>query len=200
MGRLCNVCEEGFSRRSKDGTCVPCTNYGQIEADFGMPVGWFVLLLCACAAATAAVLHPQKARLLRAKRAVYTNAKIALGLAQVLSLLKDVLNLMFPPPARHALSFAALLSADVHALVQFDCLGWSWFDTWRLTVLGLPCLGVGLVALRYTWQRRRSRGATTDDASSPESNAVDLPPAPDRSDPPVLAPARLDPSPSEVLG
>ena len=47
-GRLCNVCEEGFSRRSKEGTCVPCTNYDQIEADFGMPVGWFVLLLCAC--------------------------------------------------------------------------------------------------------------------------------------------------------
>ena len=82
---------------------------------------------------------------------------IALGLAQVLSLLKDCLNILYPSHARHAMSYAAVFAADVRTLVQFDCRGWAWFDTWLLMVacIGLPCFAMCLVGLRYLWQRNR---------------------------------------------
>ena len=153
-GRLCFSCEQGFSRRTSDGTCNPCGTDG-IEEHFGVSGQTFALLVAVGGASVVAMVCLQKVRLKQAKVQVCSLVKIALGLAQVLSLLKDCLNILYPSHARHAMSYTALFTADVSTLVQFDCRGWAWFDTWLLRVVGAPCFAMCLVALRYLWQRNR---------------------------------------------
>jgi hypothetical protein len=103
------------------------------------------------------LIYWQRQRLKRAKEQVFVMFKIALGLAQVLALLKDVLNLMFPDAPRQAMSYVALFTADLHTLYAFDCNGWDWYSTWLLTALGLPATAILAVGCRYTWQRWRGR-------------------------------------------
>jgi len=83
--------------------------------------------------------------------------KIALGLSQVLALLKDVLNLVFPPAPRHTMSYVAMFTADLNTLYEFDCNGWDWYSKWLLTVVALPSAGIVLVGTRYVWQRWHKR-------------------------------------------
>ena len=52
------------------------------------------------------------------------NLRILLGSAQVLSLLPAVLELIFPPAPRAALSFISVLAVDMSGLLRFECWGW----------------------------------------------------------------------------
>ena len=118
-----------------------------------------MLLILAAVLIFGGSIYWQRQRLKRAKEQVFVMLKIALGLAQVLALLKDVLNLMFPDGPRQAMSYVGLFTADFHMLYAFDCNGWDWYSTWLLTVLGLPATAVLAVGCRYTWQRWRGRDA-----------------------------------------
>ena len=57
---------------------------------------------------------------------VSTNIKIVLGLMQVMALLKSVLNIVYPPEPEHVMSFMGLVTADISAVLQFDCWGMDW--------------------------------------------------------------------------
>jgi hypothetical protein len=173
-GILCAVCVPGFSL-THGNLCVPCDANGIIKAHFGLSIGWFVALLTFLAACIVTVCYQQRLRIKRVKREVYTQVKIMLGLLQIIALLKDVLSLVFPPNAQHMLNFAALVSADIHSLINFDCLGWSFFDKWALTVIVIPAFSVIMAGIFSVWQLRSkfetqdSRGSTNGTAAAQES-------------------------------
>eukprot|EP01051_Picozoa_sp_SAG22_P007430 SAG22_NODE_523_length_9482_cov_4.992548_7_plen_87_part_00 len=76
----------------------------QVTQDFGLdPIGLLAVGAAAVASACAAVWM-MRGWLVRLKQLVFTNIKIVLGLAQVLSLLSEVLDLLFPPQPRKALN------------------------------------------------------------------------------------------------
>lgn len=158
-GALCAVCEQGYSRRESDGSCNRCRDGSVFQEHFGLSRNQFVVLALVAASVLGGLIYWQRRRLKRAKEQVFVMLKIALGLAQVLALLKDVLNLMFPDGPRQAMSFAALFTADVHTLYEFDCNGWDWYSAWLLAVLGLPSAALLAVGCRYAWQRWRRREA-----------------------------------------
>ena len=164
-GPLCALCEPSFSRRSSDGACAPCDDTNVFQEHFNLSRSQFIEVAVIFSVSLCLLLYWQRRRIMRAKQQVYSLAKIALGLGQVLALLKDVLNLLFPPPPRRAMSYAALVSADLHTLYEFDCNGWNWYGTWILTVLGLPCIGFGLVAAWHVRQRYCKAKHTTVDAT-----------------------------------
>eukprot|EP01043_Picozoa_sp_COSAG02_P004993 COSAG02_NODE_133_length_34692_cov_83.845229_6_plen_931_part_00 len=158
-GPLCAMCEQGYSRRNSDGSCKQCSDESLFQEHFGLSRNLFVLLILAAVLIFGGSIYWQRQRLKRAKEQVFVMLKIALGLAQVLALLKDVLNLMFPDGPRQAMSYVGLFTADFHMLYAFDCNGWDWYSTWLLTVLGLPATAVLAVGCRYTWQRWYGRDA-----------------------------------------
>ena len=148
-GVLCAACKEGFWRNTGDGKCTVCTTVTSTQVISAMGLGLFVASLLGLA-------WWQRARLKQAKVEVWTNIKISLGLAQVLSLLKNVLDLVFPPVPHQALSYAAVMTGDLRNLFSLECsLGWSFFDVWRFTVIGVPLVLLGVLGMRYGWQRRR---------------------------------------------
>ena len=76
----------------------------QVTQDFGLnPIGLFAVAAAAVALACAAA-WTMRGWLVRLKQLVFTNVKIVLGLAQVLSLLSEVLDLLFPPQPRKAMN------------------------------------------------------------------------------------------------
>jgi hypothetical protein len=154
-GVLCAVCKPDFSRRSSDNSCEPCSaGTSAIRADFGLSIGSFLGFLSIVVLIIVSLGYWQRARLRWIKREVGTNLRIIIGLLQVLALLKDALSLVFPSQARHAFSYAALLCADIHSLVRFDCLGWTWESKWVISVLVIPSVAFAVVGLRWVWQRR----------------------------------------------
>lgn len=171
-GVLCASCESQHSLQ-KNNSCIPCNDYDNIRTHFGVSVTWFVVIVAVGMMSILAMFRSQQVLLNRIKAELKVNAKIVLGLAQVLVLLKDVLDLMFPPPAQHAHSYAAIFAADVHSLVQFDCRGWDWFDVWRLTVVYIPSVSLGIIGVRYVFQRHKYRNDDINAShSNPKSNAL----------------------------
>jgi uncharacterized protein (DUF983 family) len=163
-GRLCESCERSYSRHSH--TCQPC-GHDAIKQHFGVSVGAFVVFVVASGLAVLALLMKLKVAIKRVKAPVWSLVKIALGLAQVLGLLKDCLNIIYPPAPSRGLNYLQLFTGDVKMLVQFDCQGWDWFDVWRLTVLVVPGLAVAVCCVRYGWQRwRRNPDAQSNAVSS----------------------------------
>ena len=156
-GALCAVCEQGFSRRNSDGSCKQCNDASVFRDHFGLSRNQFAVLVLGAALLLGGSVYWQRDRLKRAKQQISTLLKIALGLSQVLALLKDVLNIVFPPAPRHTMSYAAMFTADLNALYEFDCNGWDWYSKWLLTVVALPSAGIVLVGTRYVWQRWHKR-------------------------------------------
>eukprot|EP01043_Picozoa_sp_COSAG02_P012215 COSAG02_NODE_469_length_21727_cov_64.506334_1_plen_908_part_00 len=156
-GPLCAICEQGYSRRNSDGSCKRCSDASVFQDHFGLSRNQFAVSVLAAALLLGALVYWRLDRIRRAKQQLSTMLKIALGLSQVLALLKDVLNLVFPPVPRHTMSYVAMLTADLNALYEFDCNGWDWFSKWSLTVFFVPSIGIVLVGTRYAWQRWHKR-------------------------------------------
>jgi hypothetical protein len=156
-GHLCAVCERQFSLRDSDNTCIACDASDQVKSHFGISAGWFSVLIVTVAALFVGVLFKLKnlGRVQKVKEELQTPCKIMLGQLQVLALLKDELNLVFPPNPRHVMSYAELFTADVRSLVMFDCMGWTWYEKWWFLTLGVPVIAATIVAVRYILQRYR---------------------------------------------
>jgi Leucine-rich repeat (LRR) protein len=154
-GHLCAVCEKQFSLRESDNNCVPCNASDRVKSHFGISAGWFSLLMMTAVVLLIGSLYKLKSysRVQKVKEELQTPCKILLGLMQVLALLKDVLNLVFPPNPRHVMSYAELVTVDVRSLVMFDCMGWTWYEKWWFLTLGVPCIAATIVAARYSMQR-----------------------------------------------
>ena len=121
-GALCATCEAGFTHKSSDNSCAACSDYSQIEESYGISVSSFMVLLLVALFALVGMYYNQRALLSKIKGEVFTSIKIVIGLVQVLTMLKGVLSLVFPPNAQHTLSFVGLLALNIHSVLQFDCL------------------------------------------------------------------------------
>ena len=101
-GVLCGACAQNYRLRGR--SCEKCSHMSQVTQDFGLdPIGLLAVGVAAIALACAAVWM-MRGWLVRLKQLVFTNVKIVLGLAQVLSLLSEVLDLLFPSQPRKALN------------------------------------------------------------------------------------------------
>jgi hypothetical protein len=142
-GTLCATCEVGFSLRVGDNSCAACNHNSRIEV---------VLLIFAMVAVVGAAYHQRKL-LRKLKDELLTLVKILLGLLQVHTMLKLVLNIVFPSNIQPVLRVVAVLAIDTRSLFQVDCtLGW--YERWLLFVLGIPAVAVGAIGLYWAWQRR----------------------------------------------
>jgi hypothetical protein len=94
----------------------------------------------------------------RLKAEVGTNLRILLGAGQVLSLLSGVLEIVYPPITKTALSFASIVAVDAGSFVSFDCYGLDWYVRWRLLVCWLPLGLVLLILVRWLYSHRKHRG------------------------------------------
>ena len=163
-GPLCATCKEGYSRRgSSDNVCEECSDVSKfIKTEFGLPIGWFVTVVAAVVAAVGAPMYALRSELQRLKAQVKTNLRILLGSAQVLSLLPSVLELVFPPQPKAALSFSAVSVADFRAILRTECWGWSWYDRWMASVFGMPVVAVLPIAAYWLWCRFAARSVDSD--------------------------------------
>ena len=162
-GRMCAPCSAGFFLKASDDSCVSCT-VPETSAASVLSVVLSGLLLTGGAAA----LWRNRTRIRRAKAEFSTNLKIMLGLMQVLVLLKDTLNLVFPPEPQEMLSMAAVFTADFQGLVNLECSGWSWEGRWAMSVFGLPLLGSLGVLVQYLLRLRKR-----DDIAQATQGAVE---------------------------
>eukprot|EP01046_Picozoa_sp_COSAG06_P017147 COSAG06_NODE_1155_length_10484_cov_7.061759_9_plen_1028_part_00 len=163
-GPLCATCEAGYSRRgSSDNKCEACSDMlGYIDAQFGLPAAYFVVLVLAIVFGFGGVAYTLRAQLQVLKAETKTNLRILLGSAQVLSLLPSVLELVFPEDPKAALSFAAIFVADLRAILRTECWGWSWYDRWAASVFGMPLVAVVPVAVYWLWSRISARHVDSD--------------------------------------
>eukprot|EP01050_Picozoa_sp_SAG11_P006736 SAG11_NODE_536_length_8674_cov_6.314985_5_plen_465_part_00 len=95
-------------------------------------------------------------RLARLKRQIFTNIKIMLGLAQVMSLLSSVLDMLYPPQPQQALNYLALVALDVSEILQLSC--WTsldWYGRWLMAVVFVPSGLLAMIAAHWAWQRRQ---------------------------------------------
>jgi hypothetical protein len=171
-GALCAACQHGFSLRASTAQCLLC--HDERATFLGVSLVWFALLLVAVAGLLLYGLWRLKSYhilVLVLKSEVETMAKIVLGMLQVLVLLRDVLDLVFPPAQQSAMSFAALFTLDVQRLMpSFDCMGWSWYVRWSLLSMGGPLACFSLVGLHFLWKRYRHHA----NRASAKNRAVSL--------------------------
>jgi hypothetical protein len=139
------------------GLCKPCDAGATADRRSPLAILFIVCGLLAVTGLSIRLLKSQKSRVLRMKADAFTNVKIVLGLAQVLTLLRDVLNIVFPPAPAAALSYMGLLTVDVKSLMQFRCHGITWYGKWAITVLAVPLLGFAAVTFRWGWARMRKK-------------------------------------------
>ena len=152
-GPLCASCEPGFSRRGSDNSCDECRDIsGYIAKTFGLPVEWFAAILIAVVLAVFAGIYLLMAQLRWLKTETKANIRILIGSAQVLSLLPSVLELVFPPQPKVVLSFIAVFVIDLRNILRFECWGWTWYDKWVASVLGLPLLVTLSIAVHWLWR------------------------------------------------
>jgi hypothetical protein len=147
-GRLCAVCAKGFY--SKDDSCRLCSANAPSHE----------FLAIGCIGGLVVLLVYQKHRLEQSRivqRIILIHdeikicIKIMLGMAQVLALIRSVLDIVFPPNPTVALSYTTFATLDIRAMLGINCM--SWYHEWLLSVVVLPC-GVGIVvAIRYIWQK-----------------------------------------------
>jgi hypothetical protein len=152
-GPLCATCEQGFSRRgSSDNACEECRDISDyIATKFGLPVVWFAVIVATVVLAVCVAVCLLAEQLRWVKKEVKCNLRIVIGSAQVLSLLPSVLELVFPPHPRAALSFVGLFVADLREILRFECWGWTWYDKWLASVFGLPLLLALPIAAHWLW-------------------------------------------------
>eukprot|EP01043_Picozoa_sp_COSAG02_P001289 COSAG02_NODE_27_length_51735_cov_86.076749_5_plen_513_part_00 len=152
-GPLCATCEQGFSRRgSSDNACEECRDISDyIATKFGLPVVWFAVVVATMVLAVCVAVCLLAEHLWRVKKEVKCNLRIVIGSAQVLSLLPSVLELVFPPQPRAALSFVGLFVADLREILRFECWGWTWYDKWLASVFGLPLVLALPIAAHWLW-------------------------------------------------
>eukprot|EP01048_Picozoa_sp_COSAG05_P007703 COSAG05_NODE_551_length_8736_cov_5.409401_1_plen_1202_part_00 len=147
-GILCALCPPGFSEKGSDsGECIPCTP----EQDLGISLWGFLALVAVIFLSAAAFMCTQQAQVERIKVEVFTNFRILLGAAQVLSLIPGVLNLVFPQNVRVAMGLASVVVANLGSLLNFHCLGIDWFTKWLLIVGVVPVGVLPLMFLRWMW-------------------------------------------------
>jgi hypothetical protein len=164
-GELCVVCQPRFTRHaSSDNRCERCSDDSYSEAVFGIPTGWLVAATLAVVLAVGALLWFARERIRSAKALVWTHARILLGWAQVISLLSGVLDIVYPPHARTALSAASLAVADLRGVVRLDCLGWTFQGKWFALVLGVPGALLLLIAGYFIYRHRTHRLAAKAEA------------------------------------
>jgi len=163
-GRMCAPCSAGFFLKASDDSCVSCTTVPDASASSVLSAMISGVLLVVGAAA----LWRNRKRIRRVKAEFSTNLKIVLGLMQVLVLLKDTLNLVFPPQPQEMLSKFAVFTADFQGLLKLQCSGWSWEGRWATSVFGLPLMGALGVLAQYMWHRRQH-----DDIAQAKQGAID---------------------------
>eukprot|EP01043_Picozoa_sp_COSAG02_P029764 COSAG02_NODE_1866_length_10601_cov_9.335841_5_plen_1042_part_00 len=161
-GFLCATCKRGYSLQPSEGSCLSCDdNSHSKDRFFGLSALAFTVLIVLTIILISCWLWHLKAyqrMLLVCKGEVETLAKIVLGQLQVLVLLRNVLNLVFPPQQQQAMSVAALFTLDLRRMLPaFDCLGWSWYAKWSLLTLGLPAVGFVCILARFLWHLRTDR-------------------------------------------
>ena len=150
-GALCASCVEGFNRRgSRDSVCSRCADVSNyIQTQYGLRPGWFAAVLSATALLVGGSLYLLWPKVMLLKAEMKTNLRILLGSVQVLSLMPTVLEMVFPPQPRAALSFTTLVVADLKNVMRTECWGWSWYDRWLASVVGVPLLATVAVAGYY---------------------------------------------------
>eukprot|EP01047_Picozoa_sp_COSAG01_P060529 COSAG01_NODE_7429_length_3213_cov_2.855812_2_plen_589_part_00 len=164
-GELCAVCQPRFTRHaSSDNRCERCSDDSYSEAVFGISTAWLVVVTLAVVLALGALLWFARERIRSAKALVWTHARILLGWAQVISLLSGVLDIVYPPHARTALSAASLAAADLRGVVRLDCLGWTFQGKWFALVLGVPGALLLLIAGYFIYRHRTQRRAAKAEA------------------------------------
>ena len=162
-GRLCAKCESGYTMDTSNHECVECPagdheDYDQIHHMFRVSKTQLLLIVLVIFAIVVAVLATQKERLKRTWHLIWTNVRICLGLAQVLTLMGDVLDVVYPRKPSTVMHYAGLFAADIRGLLLLDCPGRSfkaldWYGIWTLTAIVVPVVVVSLVLMRYCWHR-----------------------------------------------
>eukprot|EP01043_Picozoa_sp_COSAG02_P023038 COSAG02_NODE_1218_length_13814_cov_250.988844_5_plen_1293_part_00 len=158
-GALCATCLPHYSRAgSSDNSCISCSDIRDyLHNQFGLPLAGVIVvsilgvlaILCCCRAELVHWMH--------SNRYIKTNLRILLGSAQILSLIPTVLELVFPPKPRAALSYLAVVVADIRGFLRLECYGWTWYNKWLATVCGPPlaCLCIAAVYWGLCWFRNR---------------------------------------------
>ena len=50
----------------------------------------------------------------------------------------------------------AVISVDIHGILQLECLGLDWFARWLVAVAVVPVCLLAVVGTRWLWRRRRA--------------------------------------------
>lgn len=157
VGALCAVCLPGFSDKgSNDNECRKCGDVNSYA--LGVSIEAFVIMILCGFSAISALLYSQRILLRRYRSEVFTNARILIGAAQVLSLASGVLNLVYPGQARASLAVASLVAVDLGSLLNFQCLGFDWHLKWRL-IVGSPAILGAVVLMRWTYLQLHVSGS-----------------------------------------
>ena len=150
-GTLCGSCKAGFTWHH-DGQSLECTLCKKYQFPRLLAAVFVVLLV-------ALLLGPCLYRLRALRYKFKANLKILLGLAQVLALLSDVLDLLFPPQPREVMSTFGLLTANLQQLViRLEChSAMSWLERWMVSVGAVPIVAALTIGGRWLWQHLRAR-------------------------------------------
>eukprot|EP01052_Picozoa_sp_SAG31_P000188 SAG31_NODE_6_length_43291_cov_191.503496_2_plen_1028_part_00 len=162
-GWLCGSCADHYSRTPTANAKMSCTSCKDLDALHAIRVdraifvvGVLVVLGLGCKVLSWLVsehntfLYPVQI----IWREVSTNAKILIGLAQVLSLLSGVLDLLFPHP--EVMETLSLATANLNQLFRFECLDFfDFYVRWTISVVGVPSLATTAIGGRWLWQRYR---------------------------------------------
>jgi hypothetical protein len=121
--------------------------------------------MLSCVGVVSLFVYAAREKLRWLKTESKSNLRIILGMAQVLSLLPAVLELVFPQAPKAAISFAAIFVADLRDLLRFECWGtsashsWSWYSKWVVSLTVTPILAFLPFFIRWGWRhiRKQSR-------------------------------------------
>eukprot|EP01050_Picozoa_sp_SAG11_P005155 SAG11_NODE_353_length_10348_cov_6.938335_7_plen_385_part_00 len=163
-GRLCAECIKDYSHKASDSTCIDCHGWNgdHIEEQFGLRPWQLIGIGLVVAALVASIVWSRREWIAWLRAEVYANVRIVLGLLQVLSLLREVLDVIWPPSAQQTLSYVALLTVDIRSLLSLDCY-MGWYTRWLLNTFVLPTVGFTCVGgtLAFRIWRARQRQAST---------------------------------------
>ena len=155
-GRMCGYCSPGYTSSWDRVHCNRCTSglFGSLESTtaFGMPIWLCLAVLLTVAAVISYVLWVFRLTVVRLKTELMTNLKILVGLFQILSLIPNVLGILFPPRPHAAMNTMGLVTADIRNLIQLSCFGIDWYSRWLVNVVVVPAVAFGLIAAWCLWQ------------------------------------------------
>ena len=130
-----------------------------VEETYGIAPHIFIAIVAATVIVSCCGIWVAREWLRQVKQQTMTNVKIVLGLAQVVSLLGPVLDLLFPPEPQQVLSLFGLLTLDIHNVLELEC--WTtldYYQRWLVTVVFFPTLLLGAVGIRWFLRRYGDRG------------------------------------------